>query len=126
ACTQDGLYPALVGNSDQASVLVTSPIIVGDDPKIADESPGDLFDMAEIDEMLALRIQTLTAEEKAEVRATDPRARQLLERTESLSEGQRLHLHGRTTLSEPVLDSTSFSEFGATEATFGKRYRPGD
>ena len=45
-------------------------------PQIAPESPGDLFDGAEIDEILSLRIMTLTDEEKREMRQSDERARQ--------------------------------------------------
>ena len=44
------------------------PIILYDYPQIAPESPGDLFDGTEIDEILTLRIMTLTDEEKREMR----------------------------------------------------------
>ena len=36
--------------------MLSSPIILYDYPQIAPESPGDLFDGTEIDEILALRI----------------------------------------------------------------------
>ena len=49
--------------------MLSSPIILYDYPQIAPESPGDLFDGTEIDEILALRILTLTDAEKAEMRA---------------------------------------------------------
>jgi len=98
ACFQDGMYPVLVGDRRIPRTLVSSPIIVSDFPEIAPESPGDLYDMTEIDELLALRILTLTEQEKAEMRASDPRARELLERTEGLSPDDLLALHGRTTL----------------------------
>jgi hydrogenase maturation protease len=65
-----------------------------DYPQIAPESPGDLFDGAEIDEILSLRIMTLTEEEKREIRQSDDRVRQILERTESLPEEQLMKLHG--------------------------------
>ena len=55
---------------------------------------GDLFDGTEIDEILALRILTLTEDEKREMRQGDDRARQILERTEALPEEQFLKLHG--------------------------------
>ena len=61
---------------------------------MAEESPGDLFDATEIDEILTLRVLTLTDEEKAELRRTDERARELLERCESLTGEQLLRLHG--------------------------------
>ena len=48
-------------------MILSSPIILYDYPQIAPESPGDLFDGTEIDEILALRILTLTDAEKLEV-----------------------------------------------------------
>ena len=41
---------------------------------MAPESPGDLYDATEIDEILALRVLTLTDDEKREARGTDARA----------------------------------------------------
>ena len=41
-----------------------------------------------------LNILSLTDEEKREMRAADPRTREILDRTESLSEEQLLRLHG--------------------------------
>ena len=61
---------------------------------IAPESPGDLFDGGEIDQLLILNILSLTEEEKAEMRATDPRAREILERTEALTPEELMRLHG--------------------------------
>jgi hypothetical protein len=87
----EGLWPVLV----EDGVVLASPIILEDRPKVAPESPGDLFDGGEIDELLVLNILSLTDEEKAEMRATDPRAREILERTEGLSQDQLLRLHGR-------------------------------
>lgn len=58
------------------------------------ESPGDFFDAAEIDELLALRVLTLTEEEKAEMAQADPHAREILARTEALSEAELLGMHG--------------------------------
>ncbi len=74
--------------------MLSSPIILYDYPQIAPESPGDLFDGAEIDEILMLRIMTLTDDEKREMRQSDDRARQILERTESLPDEQFMKLHG--------------------------------
>jgi hypothetical protein len=74
--------------------MLSSPIILYDYPQIAPESPGDLFDGTEIDEILALRILTMTEEEKDEMRSTDDRARQMLERTESLPMEHLMKLHG--------------------------------
>ena len=74
--------------------MLSSPIILYDYPQIAPESPGSLFDGTEIDEILTLRIMTLTEEEKREMRGADDRARQILERTETLPVEQFMKMHG--------------------------------
>jgi hypothetical protein len=93
-CHNVRTWPVLVGNNGQHDTMLSSPIILYDYPQIAPESPGALFDGTEIDEILSLRILTLTDEEKQEIRRGDERARALLERTESLSAEQFLKLHG--------------------------------
>jgi hypothetical protein len=98
ACHSVGTWPVLVGEPGSRDVLLSSPIILEDHPAIAPESPGDLFDGGEIDELLVLNILALTDAEKAEMRATDPRAREILERTEALTEEQLVRLHGRVGL----------------------------
>jgi hypothetical protein len=90
ACSNEGLWPVLVADD----TVLASPIILEDNPRIAPESPGDLFDGGEIDGLLVLAILSLTDEEKAEMRDTDPRAREILERTEALAPDQLLRLHG--------------------------------
>jgi hypothetical protein len=75
-------------------MMLCSPIILYDYPKIAPESAGDFFDGTEMDEMLTLRVLTLTDAEKREMRNGDPRARRILERTESLSAESMLKAHG--------------------------------
>jgi hypothetical protein len=92
ACRNDGTWPVLVGDDDRT--LLSSPIILEDHPQIAPESPGDLFDGGEIDELLILNVLALTDDEKAEMRETDPRAREILERSEALTGEQLLRLHG--------------------------------
>jgi hypothetical protein len=74
--------------------MLSSPIILYDYPQIAPESPGDLFDGTEIDEILALRILTLTEGEKDEMRRSDERSRQILERTETMPAEHFMKLHG--------------------------------
>jgi hydrogenase maturation protease len=93
-CKNIGTYPVLIGVGREKDCMLSSPIILYDYPQIAPESPGDLFDGTEIDEILTLRILTLTDEEKREIRASDDRARQLLERTEMLPLEQFMKLHG--------------------------------
>jgi len=93
SCNNQGVFPVLVGDQDQHSMMLCSPIILYDYPQIAPESFGDFFDGTEMDEMLALRVLTLTDEEKREMR-NDDRARQILERTESLPQEHLMKLHG--------------------------------
>jgi hypothetical protein len=89
-----GVWPVLVGDEQQPDTMLASPIILYDFPQIAPESAGDLFDSTEIDEILTLRILTMTDDEKREMIATDERARALLARTESLGAEQMEKLHG--------------------------------
>jgi hypothetical protein len=93
-CKNIGTWPVLVGDAGDSSTVLSSPIILSDYPEVAPESPGDLFDGTEIDEILTLRILTLTDDEKREIAATDDRARSLLARTEALSDEQLMRLHG--------------------------------
>ena len=93
-CQNLRTWPVLVGDEGERDTMLSSPIILYDYPQIAPESPGALFDGTEIDEILTLRIMTLTDEEKQEMRQGDERAREILERTESLSPEQFMKLHG--------------------------------
>ncbi len=94
ACENVKTWPVLVGEPGDRHLMLSSPIILSDYPAIAPESSGDLFDGGEIDQLLLLNVLTLTDEEKAEMRATDPRARAILERTESMTAGDFMKLHG--------------------------------
>jgi hypothetical protein len=91
-CTNDGVWPALAGSDDR--VMLCSPIILYDHPVIAPESPADLYDSTEIDEILTLRTMVLTDDEKAEARATDPRAAALIDRVDTMSPEMMDKLHG--------------------------------
>jgi hypothetical protein len=93
-CNNSGTWPVLVGEEGQHDAMLSSPIILYDYPQIAPESPGALFDGTEIDEILTLRIMTLTDQEKLEMGLTDERARQILERTESMPPEQFMKMHG--------------------------------
>jgi len=93
-CANRGVWPVLAGEEGSRGCVLASPIILSDYPRIAPESPGDLFDGAEIDEILTLRILTMTDAEKEAMRTADERARQLLERTEALGPEELINLHG--------------------------------
>ena len=93
-CENVKTWPVLAGEEGDKHTILSSPIILYDYPQIAPESPGDLFDGGEIDQLLTLSILSLTDEEKEEARATDPRAREILDRSESLTEEDLMGLHG--------------------------------
>ena len=94
-CENIGCWPVLVGDAtDDRDAMLASPIILYDYPKIAAESPGELFDGTEIDEILSLRVQTMTDAEKMEMRTIDEQARRILERTENLSADHFMKMHG--------------------------------
>ena len=102
SCKNVGTWPVLVGEEGERDCLLSSPIILYDYPQIAPESAGDLFDGTEIDEILTLRIMTLTDDEKRAMRGVDERARRILERTESLPPEQMMKMHGAVRRLRPV------------------------
>ena len=93
-CENAGCWPVLAGPAGQRNIMLASPIILPDHPEVAKESPGELFDGTEIDEILTLRTLALTDEEKDAARATDPRAAALIDRVESLDAAALQRLHG--------------------------------
>jgi len=101
-CRNLHTWPVLVGNEGDHDAMLSSPIILYDYPRLAPESPGALFDGTEIDEILTLRIMTLTDEEKQEMRQGDERAREILERTEALTPEAFMKMHGTIRGIKPV------------------------
>ncbi len=93
-CTNEGTFPVLIGDPDDPTTVLSSPIILYDHPAVAAESPGDMCDATEIDEILALRIHTLTDDEKRLARSTDPRAAAIVDRIEGFSPEVFASLHG--------------------------------
>jgi hydrogenase maturation protease len=108
-CRNVGTWPVVVGEAGERDTMLSSPITLYDYPQVAPESPGDLFDCTEIDEILTLRVLTLTDEEKRAAAELDGRSRALLERTEALAREQLLGLHGTVRGLRP------FREGGADE-----------
>jgi hypothetical protein len=94
ACVNQGVWPVLAGPADCTDVMLCSPIILYDHPAIAPESPADLYDSTEIDEILTLRTMVLTDAEKAEARATDPRAAAIIDRIDTMNPAMLDKLHG--------------------------------
>ncbi|MGW2108726.1 hypothetical protein [Streptomyces sp. NPDC001948] len=93
-CRQRRCWPVLAGPKGTKDTLLGAPIILYDYPEVAEQSPGALFDSTEIDEILTLRVMTMTEEEKAEARATDPRAREIIDRCDGMSPAGLQQLHG--------------------------------
>ncbi|WP_070012376.1 hypothetical protein [Streptomyces abyssalis] len=111
ACENVGVWPVLVSDDPQAAQrsphfsagVLSSPITLYDYPAVAPESPGDLFDGGEIDQLLILSVLSLTPQEQEEARATDPRAREILDRCASLEPEDLAALHGTIRSFGPVL-----------------------
>ena len=101
-CRNVHTYPVLAGEPGRADVVLSSPIIMYDHPQIAPESPGDLYDATEIDEILSLRTLTLSDEEKREVRSTDSRGAAILDRVEAMPPEVLERLHGAVRSLGPV------------------------
>ncbi len=93
-CRNAHTWPVLVGPEGSRAAMLSAPIILCDYPAVAPESPGDLFDATEIDEMLIWRVRTLTDEEKREARATDDRAARIIDRADAASPHELQRLHG--------------------------------
>ncbi len=106
-CKSVGVYPVLVGEPGEHDVMLSSPIILYDYSQIAPESAGDFFDSTEMDEMLTLRIMTLTDGEKSEMRSSDDRLRELLERTETTAREQLRRTHGAVRSLRPIEDDAA-------------------
>jgi hypothetical protein len=117
-CVNESTWPVLLGN-----VVLSSPIIVADHATVAPESQGDMFDGTEIDEILSLRTIALTEEEKAEARATDPRAAAILDRLDSMPAEVWERLHGAIRSLRAVEPDTSHTTIAGTSVGRGRRVR---
>jgi hypothetical protein len=93
-CSRHRCFPVLAGPPGAEDIMLISPIILYDHPEIAEQSDTPLFDCTEIDEILTLRVLTMTDEEKAQARATDPRAAQIIDRCDDMSPDAMARLHG--------------------------------
>lgn len=106
-CRQHRCWPVLAGEPGELSAVLGSPIILYDYPEIAGESTGSLFDATEIDEILMLRVLTMTDAEKAEARATDPKAAEIIDRCDAMSAEDLMRLHGTFRDPDPMPPSWS-------------------
>jgi hypothetical protein len=115
ACRNVHTFPVLAGDIGARDRMLSSPILLYDHPQVAPESPGDLHDAAEIDEILSLRTLTLTDEEKREARATDPRAAAIVDRVEDMPDEVLARLHGAIRSLRPQRDPRASSTAGHVE-----------
>ncbi|HEY4433381.1 MAG TPA: hypothetical protein VGM99_03175 [Candidatus Cybelea sp.] len=99
-------WPVLVGeesaDAQRSPLVLSSPIILYDFPAVAPQSQGDTFDATEIDELMMLSVRSLSDDEREEARATDPRARAIVERAERFGAQELTDLHG--VLDVPSMD----------------------
>jgi hypothetical protein len=93
-CRRHRCFPVLAGPVGAHDLVLISPIILYDHPEIAEQSDGALYDSCEIDEILTLRIMTMTDDEKTAARATDALAAQIIDRCDAMSPEALLNLHG--------------------------------
>ncbi len=106
-CGRHRCFPVLAGPAGTRDILLISPIILYDHPEVAEQSGTALYDCTEIDEILTLRVMTMTDEEKAQARATDPRAAQIIDQCDAMSPADMARLHG--VLRDPrALDTPAF------------------
>lgn len=123
AVRHDGLWPILVGEPGHRDLMLCSPIILDDYPQIAPESPRSLFDGTEIDEILTLRILTLSDDEREEIARGDPRVRELVDRTEALAPAQLAQLHGTQRIRSETSGRPSSLRVGDRDLGPGDRVR---
>jgi hypothetical protein len=93
-CDQHRCFPVLAGPAGTRDILLISPIILYDHPEVAEQSSTALYDCTEIDEILTLRVMTMTDEEKVQARATDPRAARIIDQCDAMSPDAMARLHG--------------------------------
>jgi hypothetical protein len=105
--------------------MLSSPIILYDYPQIAPESPGELFDGTEIDEILTLRTMALTEDEKREARATDTRAAQVIDRVDAMPPEMMDRLHGAIRYLRGTGGGESSARAGTQESTGVPWWDPG-
>jgi hypothetical protein len=121
ACKNVGCWPVLAGPPGARQVMLCTPIILYDHPEVAEESPGELYDGTEIDEILSLRTLALTDAEKVEARQTDARAAALIDRVEALDAADFGRMHG---IIRSLRDDTDRAGYGASRADRGAAEPP--
>ncbi|MGH9107161.1 MAG: hypothetical protein ACRDZX_15295 [Acidimicrobiales bacterium] len=122
-CHNVRAFPVLAGPPGRGEMVVSAPIILYDYPRVAPESPGDLFDATEIDEILSLRTLALTAAEKREARAGDPRAAEIVDRVDGMPAEVLARLHGAVRSLRPVGAGGDYVVVSGERVRAGSRVR---
>jgi hypothetical protein len=123
-CRNEGVWPVLAGADGGSDVILAGPIILEDHPAIAPESPGAMYDLTEIDEILALRTAALTEQEKREARGTDARAAAVVELADTLPPELLERLHGAIRGLGPTAGPTGGLDDLEDLVTFGDFEQP--
>jgi hypothetical protein len=128
SCLSERAWPVLVGPPGRRDLTLASPIILPDYPAIAPESSNAFFDATEIDELLALRVMTMTEQERSEAAATDRHASGIIESVERHTANSFAQLHGAVRTFEALVNGgeppdRAFVDVGAARLTSGSRVR---
>jgi hypothetical protein len=95
SCENIKTWPVLVGETGEQHTLLSHPSFSTTTRRSRPKAPSIFFDTTEIDELLVLSVMTMTDEEKRQARETDPRSRDILDKTDSLSQEELMGLHGK-------------------------------
>ncbi|HEX3550846.1 MAG TPA: hypothetical protein VHT53_10745 [Candidatus Elarobacter sp.] len=120
------VFPVLIGGAagdeQHAALMFSSPIILYDFPAVAPQTDADAFDATEIDELLSLSVLSLPDAEREEARATDPRARAIVERAERFGPQELARLHAgmlhRADAAPPLADPFDALDVPALDCVF--------
>jgi hypothetical protein len=117
-CISTGVFPVLIGSPGDTHRMLCSPIVLYDYPQIAPETTGDFFDGTEIDELLCLRVRTLSEEEKIAIRNGDLKAQKILDSSEALSGEQLQQLHGTYRFGPSIQHAQSLASISKKEIEY--------
>ncbi|MGH9478888.1 MAG: hypothetical protein ACRD1A_06630 [Terriglobales bacterium] len=129
-CRCEGIFPVLIGQPGERHRLLAAAIILEDYPQVAPQSLGDFCDAAEMDELLTLRVLTLSAAEKDEIRRAGGVGAAILERCTTAQGMNLAGLHGGRTDAavkpggfDPFAPPAASAQVAGVEVRAGTRVR---
>lgn len=130
ACNNERHFPVLAGDAGDGAhaspLLLVSPIVLYDFPRVAQASRGPTFDGTEIDQLLSLSVAALSDEERARARAAHPEVAAMVDRAEALAiaPGWRVRVHpkGRADVWDGIVDGKTARVVDVKTDVEGKRY----